>query len=386
MRRRWLLGVGLLVAVAGTSVGLALTLGRGTTAGTESAAAARQAALGSPPANQTPPHGVTELSILAAHLAMMVHSVPTIEPNGAMGSNRSGFHSVGFQRPFDNHVEQDLVKQNASDFSLAVTAIEYCFQHQNADGSFQVVQIPGASFTLNTDPIVGTIFFYADLGHSLSLMQDSSWFTSSSSLASVRARLDALRPKIALGLDWLTAPSQQKTVQNTGRSDTNRWTYGAEAYLLIGQWLNNAGDISIGEGLLQKAEGNLQADGTILEKGGFDSGYQSVSLDNLLRIWFHLGPDLTSLSPALFTMITKGVGREVQAIQPSGQVSHANNTRTYCGGENFRGKPKQGGGNSVVRVLLYYSGVTTSSQLTSTAQSILNFYATHTHSLCALPT
>jgi hypothetical protein len=220
------------------------------------------------------------------------------------------------------------------------------------------VQVPGASYSLNTDPIVEDVFFYADLGHALELLQQSPWYTTSSATASMRARVEALRAKIALGLQWLAAPPQLPTVENTGAHDTNRAIYGAEAFLLTGEWLQDAGAIGIGEGLLQAAERNLQPDGTILEKGGFDSGYQSVSLDNLFRIYFNLNTSLASLKAPVWNMITKGLAREIQAIDPTGEVSHANNSRTYCGGESFRGKPKQGGCNDVTRVLVDYSALT----------------------------
>lgn len=332
-----------------------------------------------------PPAG-SELAIASAHPNLVVQSTPNIDPDGAIGTNRGAWHSLGFQRPFGNDVESALIKQDPGGLSLAIKALEYSYEHQLADGSFQVVQVAGAPYQLNTDPIVGTIFFYGDLGHALELLQDSTWYQTSADTASVRARVEALRPKIALGMQWLSAPSQLPTVENTGRKDTNRATFGAEAFLLTGEWLNDSADTSIGAGLLHQAEGNLQPDGTILEKGGFDSGYQSVSLDNLLRMSMHLGGGLAFLKPPLWTMISKGVAREEQAIQPTGQVSHANNTRTYCGGETFRGKPKQGGGNDVVRVLVYYASLTGNPALITTAQRIVTFYATNTHSLCAPPT
>lgn len=76
--------------------------------------------------------------------------------------------------------------QDANELSQTIKAIEYCYQHQNADGSFQVVQIPGASFQLNTRDVVGTVFFYSDLGHALELFQESTWFQASGDTASLR--------------------------------------------------------------------------------------------------------------------------------------------------------------------------------------------------------
>jgi len=316
---------------------------------------------------------------------MVVFSLPTVKADGSIGRNQDGFHSVDFQRPFGNHVVSALVKQDEAELSSAIKAIEFCYQHQNADGSFQVVQIRGAAYTLNTDPIVGTAFFYADLGHALALLHDSQWFMTDPSTSALRQRIEALRPGIARGLHWLSAPSQEPTVENTGKHDTNRGTFGAEAFILTGEWLGDSSAIATGEELLRQAEGNLQPDGTILEKGGFDSGYQSVSLANLFHIYFHLAPGEESQRPALWNIIVKGTAREQLAILATGEVSHTANSRTYCGGESFRGKQKQGGGDDVVRVLAYMSGITGNVSLLTTAQGIVHFYATHPHNLCSVP-
>lgn len=378
--RRRLAGLGIaLLAVAATAAVVAAHLWAApqTGAGTGNGLVV-VAAPSSPPG--------TELSVIAAHLSLVVNSTPKITTVGAIGTNKTAFHSIGFQRPFSNDLEVALAKKDATGLSDAVTALEYTFAHQNPVGSFQVVQVPGAAYSLNTDPIVGDVFFYADLGHALELLQQSPWYTTSSATASMRGRVEALRAKIALGLHWLAEPAELPTVKSTGTNDTNRAIYGAEAFLLTGEWLDDSSAIGIGEGLLHSAEGNLQPDGTILEKGGFDSGYQSVSLDNLFRIYLNVSDSLASLKAPLWNMITKGLARELQAIEPTGEVSHANNSRTYCGGENFRGKPKQGGGNDVTRVLVYYSALSGQTSLLSTAESVRTFYTTNTHSLCALPT
>jgi hypothetical protein len=264
--------------------------------------------------------------------------------------------------------------------------MEYSFQHQNPDGSFQVVQIPGAGFQLNPVDIVGTVFFYGDLGHALMLLQDSPWFQSDPATAALRQRLGSLRPAVDRGMRWLTDPAQQRTVQSTGRHDTNRATFGAEAYLLTGEWLGDNRYVSIGEGLLQQVEGNLQPDGTILEKGGFDSGYQTVSLDNLWHIYFHLDGTLASLRAPAWNVLVKGTARETRSVEATGEISHSGNSRTYCGGETFRGKQKQGSGRDATRIFAYMGGVTGNAALIRTAQSIVTFYDTNTnHNLCALP-
>jgi hypothetical protein len=387
-RSRWLLAASLLaVFVVSSGAGALVAHETAPPTASRSSSSPSSGSAGAPLASVPAPavDGASELTIAAARLDMVVHSTFKIDPDGSIGTNHSGWHSLGFQRPFGNDAEVALIKQDPRALSLAVTALEYSYQHQNPDGSFQVTQVPGAAYQLNTDPVVGVVFWYGDLGHVLQLLTDSQWYRTSPETAAIRARVDALRSKIALTLRWLSAPTQLKVVQNTGNQDTNRATFGAEGFLLTGEWLDDPAVIAIGTGLLHKAEANLQPDGAILEKGGFDSGYQSVSLDNLLHLYMHLNGNLASLKPALWTMINRGMSREKQAIGPTGQLSHANNTRTYCGGESFRGKQKQGGGNAVVRDLVFYSALTNDASLVSTANSVVQFYAGNPHDLCALP-
>src|SRR5215472_12074978 len=41
----------------------------------------------------------SEVALAAAHLDLVVRSLPAIDPSGAIGTNRAAWHSIDYQRP-----------------------------------------------------------------------------------------------------------------------------------------------------------------------------------------------------------------------------------------------------------------------------------------------
>lgn len=334
-----------------------------------------------PPAPQV---AGTELAASAAHLNLVLFGLMPIAANGALSFNVGGWHSVGGQRDLTNYVLFALVHDNVAYLNQAMDAMAYTFANQSADGSWPQVAIsgspypPGGGFT-------GTIFFYASLGKSLGLMQDSPWFMTSAATAPQRGRLAALAPKIARGLAWLSGPANSQQLQLMGKGalrDTNRAAAAAEGFLLVGHWLNNAADTAIGERLLLQVESNQLPDGTILEAGGFDAGYQKVSIDHLYDIYFHLTGSLASFRAGVWNELAKGIAKENTVVEPSGEINFNGSTRVACGGETYHGEPKQGAGRDLSRVEEYTAVVTGKSSYLDIAARVINYYLTHTHSHC----
>jgi hypothetical protein len=331
-----------------------------------------------------PQLNVTELAVSAAHLNLVLFGEPTIAADGSMGTNIGGWHSVGSQRDVTNHFLGALATDNAADLSRAMAALEYTFAHQNADGSWPQVDIPGSPYPPGGG-FMSTIFFYASLGRSLGLAEDSHWFETSAATSALRARLAALAPLMERGLAWMRGPVNSQQMQNMGKGaqrDSNRAAAGAEGFLLVGQWLHSAADVATGQRLLLQVESNQLPDGTILEAGGFDAGYQTVSLNHLYDIWFHLYGSLAGLRGGVWNELVKGTAKENSVVLPSGQINFDGSTRVDCGGETFHGQPKQGSGQALARVEVYTAGVTGNTSLLGTAARIINYYNTHTHSHC----
>ena len=333
-----------------------------------------------PAAPANPP---TQLSVDITHLGLVQFGLNgIIGPNGAMGMNLvdSGWYSLGEQGPFE-HLLHAAATDNVVEMASVLTSLEYTYAHQNADGSWPSVAIPGSPYPPGGE-FVGEAFFYSDLGRSLGILEDSTWFQTASATSSLRARLNALRPRIALGLHWLGTSSSHISIFAMGANDTNRGAAAAEAFLLVGQWVNDAAAIATGEQLLQHVEANQLPDGTILESGGFDPGYQTVSLNHLWDAYFHLSGSLVSLRAGIWNELQRGLAKEQTVVSPSGKVNYSDGSRTGCGGEKYHGQPKQGGGQALSRALVYTAATTGDSALLAEAAAVINYYNTHSHSHC----
>jgi hypothetical protein len=325
----------------------------------------------------------SQLSVDIAHLSLVQFSLNgTIGANGAMGMNLldKGWYSLGEQGPFE-HLLHAAATQSAAEMATVLTALEYTYAHQNADGSWPSVAIPGSPYPPGGE-FVGQAFFYSDLGRSLGILQDSAWFQTSSATGALRARLNALRPGIASGLRWLGTSASHISIFAMGANDTNRGAAAAEAFLLVGQWVNDSADITTGEQLLQHVEANQLPDGTILESGGFDPGYQQVSLNHLWDIYFHLSGSLVSLRTGVWNELQRGLAKEQTVVSPSGQINYSHGSRTGCGGEKYHGQPKQGGGQALSRALVFTAATAGASALLVEAAAVINYYNTHSHSHC----
>ena len=321
-------------------------------------------------------NGSGELAYDAAHLDLVVIKPSPIDPDGAMGANRGGqYHTVGEQRHVDPHVIHGLVTEDTTELGAAVTAIEYAFQHQNPDGSFQVVQFANSSVTLQTYDPVGVDFFMSDLGHCLVLFHESNWFQTSPQAAALLQRVNALRPKIALSLQWLSQSAQVAEIEKDATNDTNRLAIASAAYLLVGSWLGDPAGMQVGATMAHEVTSRLTPDGVIPENGGYDSSYQSVSLLHLYWIDLHVLAQEPALTTPVEQAISKGIARQLQNVMSTGQISTTGNTRVYCGGETFRGKAKGGDYKDLVIVLTYESAQASNPTELQSAQSIAAFYA-----------
>jgi hypothetical protein len=318
---------------------------------------------------------VSELGIAEAHPSLVALKLPPVHAGGAIGFNYPTWYSLGEQRRSSVFVLKGLVSRDTSMLSTGVAVMEFSFAHQLPDGSFRYTPPPGSGNATKTSDPVGTAFFYADLGHSLELLDESTWFQTSPETSALRQRVEALRTGIGRGLDWLLEPAQMTQLQQTGHSGTNRWTFGINGLVLVGQWASDQSAVQQGMRLLQDVLGSQQPDGTFPERGGFDSSYQGVTLSNLVVLDLHLSAGDSSVKPSLQSAIARGVDRERRAIQADGQIVTLGNTRVFCGGETFLGKPKGGDYQGVVTAFLYDSAIRNDAALASAAQSVASHYA-----------
>lgn len=96
-----------------------------------------------------------------------------------------------FQRACTAPVTQGLFNNNPQQLSKGIQALEYAF---NANSSFKL----STKFTTPQEIASVGAFFYSELGHSLLLAQNSSWFQSNTQTIQLRDRLN-----LDIIADWM---------------------------------------------------------------------------------------------------------------------------------------------------------------------------------------
>lgn len=300
-------------------------------------------------------------------LRTLALSIP-LDKNGAVGRNKKGYISVAFQRHSSELIAYGILTKNVKLIETGVKILEYAFAHQKPDGSF-IDNSPKQSTGSRASAVA---FFYNDLGHSLLLLKDSSWFQKSKETANLRVRLNKLLAPANTSLTWLMG--QQKALKHYDRNTTNRKFFDVVACYLAGKALNRKDAIKMGENLAQAVLQQQTEQGFFLEEGGYDTSYQAVSLRLALLLYTHLEPDTVSLQQDLWMAIEKGIHWQLDHILPTGEISTAGNTRVYPGGEKYFGREKKVDYKEVILALNFYSQLSGDRLTQSAADRVLTFY------------
>jgi len=304
-------------------------------------------------------------------LRNQAESVNVNPRDGAVGINKSKYMSVGIQRRSSELTTYAILTKNVNLMETAIRIIEYAFAHQQLDGSFQdyTPKISQGGRASNV------AFFYHDLGHSLLLLQSSQWFQKSEETANLRVRLNNLKTSANTSLTWLMA--QEEALMNNDKDTTNRLFFDADAYYLVGKALGRPDAVAMGKRFAQAALQQQTETGIFLEKGGYDSSYQGVSLRTALLLYVNLQTDDVFLKRNLWNAITRGMNLELAHMSPTGQVSTERNTRVYFGGETYLGKEKRFDYLNLVFAINYYSYLSKKPFDKKIADRVFEFYHNH---------
>lgn len=234
--------------------------------------------------------------------ALFAAASPQIDGTGAVESNIGGFQHVGHQRHalwtlFDAIATDDQAKA-----SLVMLAMEYAFARQHADGYFT----NGLGLT-PTEGAEADSFFLAAYGRAQAIVLASKW------RAVFQARLDGLQAGVLRAGLW-QAENKAAIIAHAS-DDTNRRWYAALA-MAFGRQQAVAREHADGSMARQHTTGYYT------ESGGFDSGYQAVSLAQVaaLAIYDRHRPVMASLRAAAEWM----QGR----VQSGGSIDTTGNTRS----------------------------------------------------------
>lgn len=263
----------------------------------------------------------------------------TPNSSGALGRNKTAYFHVRFQMGLNTMADYAVYSQQTTALEYAINSIEYSFQNQLSNGNFRLVIPTGTSGPAPTivDSASGVAFFLSSLGSALNTFQQSSWYNSPS-ISLYKNRVEILRPKIQLAVNWLVA---QKTVLELGDQNApNRLFFNALAYYSLGKWLNDISVKNIGLQFAQLAISKKNVAGYFLEDNGWDSSYQGVNLNIGFNL-YSLLDDTEPIKSILWDCLSCATDWQKSRVLNNGEISTKNNTRVYPGGELFLGQEKQ---------------------------------------------
>jgi hypothetical protein len=324
-------------------------------------------------ANTTPSlPSSSEWQVISANPSLMRYysrSVDVDRNTGAVGLNKQGYISVGLQRHSSQQLAYGLLTKDISLLDASIKVLEYGFARQQQDGSFQTTPL---SLTTGVSAQDAAFFFY-DVGHTLLLAKNSEWFQTAPETASLRSRLQNLTNPISYSLSWLT--QQSSTLESKDRSGTNRLFIDANAYYLVGKALGRDDAIAQGKNFARMALQQQSSEGFFLERGGYDSSYNAVSLRHALLFYMNLDPNNLALRQELWQGIEKGINWQLTRIAPSGEVLTDGNSRISPGGEEYAltGSEKKVDYKEVILALDYYAKLTGNAVVQDAANRVRNY-------------
>lgn len=334
--------------------------------------AATSAPLPLPAPSSPAPEGGVEGDIIAAmrsdptFLKLLRARAPKVAPDGAVGRNINHYADAAAQRDTIWLALRGLATGNAEDIDGTVRSLEYAFIHQMPAGNF--ANTHGLSALRAVE---GDAFFLQAFGRIYFLIADSSF------RSMALPRLDDLKPRLALAMQWLAVNTAE--LQRQDQLATNRLFFDAVAFYLNGKILGDASLRTVGMTFARAGLSNQRPDGTFNEHDGTDSSYQAVSILNITGLIAHT--DNPEFRARLMDALRRGTAWEKTRILPDGQVAVAGNSRTGLGQEQFMGRPKDVNYPEVALALLYASVLLGDGSLRALGDSVVNYFDAHIHAL-----
>ena len=310
--------------------------------------------------------------VISANPSLMRYysrSVSVDRNNGAVGLNQKEYISVGLQRHSSELIAYGILTKDTGLIDTGIKVLEYAFDYQQPDGSFRTTP---KSLTTGSAAQDGA-FFYYDLGYSMLLLKDSQWFQTASETESLRSRADNLQDPAKTSLTWLVG--REPVLIEKDRSGTNRLFYDANAYYLVGKATGRSDALKLGESFARRALQQQASEGFFVERGGYDSSYNAVSLRQAILLYTNLKSDATSLKQDLGKAIEKSVAWQLTRIAPTGEVLTEGNTRIKPIGEQYTltGTVKKVDYKEVVLALDYYAKLSGDAVAQDAANRVRNY-------------
>ncbi|QLE43841.1 hypothetical protein FD723_27640 [Nostoc sp. C052] len=284
-------------------------------------------------------------------------------PNGANAANvlwirnQSRHWYIEEQRYGEDLIIGGLIKNDPQTIEAGFKMFDWGFAHQVDDGSF----------FRTGDRFHSTSFFVQAVAHTLLVIQQSPYSEK------YAAQVAKYKPLVHRAARWMISPNIWEKGIKRNKPYTHRRYLVAAALALTGKLTGDEELIKYAHKSLEDGLSLQRPDGVNPEKGGHDSGYQTVGIMYAQR-WVTYFPN-DSLTSKVVQMIDKSLSWEKTRILPSGEISSEGNTRT---GQQERirdgSRYKKVGPGSQIRTFAYWASVTGNQKWEESARKIARFY------------
>jgi hypothetical protein len=296
------------------------------------------------------------MNVFEPHILRAEYQNNLPDSTGAMDRNIGKYFQVRYQMGLVYLINYAIVNKDQEALTKFLSAVNYSFQYQASKGDFPIV-VPNRSGLSNvpapSDSTGLLSFFLSSMGTAYLSLDQSDWFKNTPELISCRNRINSFKEKISLSAHYFL--SRSDVLFNSDKGYANRYFFAALSFFTTGEYL--ADDELKLKGLFFLTEAlKLQADdGYFIEKGGYDSSYNGVSL-RLAFILYAFLPDDHPMKKPLWQGIIKALQWQGRRILTTGEISAEGNTRVYPGGEKFLGNEKGIDWSSSVKAfyMMYY--------------------------------
>lgn len=294
------------------------------------------------------------------------------DTNGAIDRNKEGYFHVRFQAGILSLANYIIANDNIEAVEKYLSALKYSFTYQNENGNFlfnSPQNIEGSPS--KCDSIGFTNFFLNPLGISLLALQDYR-AGSEYNLSNFTSSLKLYDIKIKKSLDYLLG--QRDRLYKCDIGFTNRIFAEAITFYTLGVFTEKFEAESLGIDLLAKALECSDSEGFFIEKDGYDSSYNGVSLKDAIFFYSLLDNKYRNIKKELWNSIIKCAEWQLSRVLASGEIRTDGNTRVCAGCEQYIGEEKKVAWSSSVKAfyMLYY--YTKDNKYIKKAKLIENFY------------
>ena len=287
---------------------------------------------------------------------------PAIASNGAIGQNIAAYTNVSFQRSDTWTTMLALQEGSTSDLAPAVAAMQFGFQQELPNGSFN-----------NVGAILDWTNYESDAFFLQSFAEDYLSIKSSSLWPTFATQLTALIPKFSSAMTWLA--TQASALSTADAEAPNRLFLDAIAFELGGQILNNNSYVQTGVNFVNQALALQSPNGYYMEDGGWDSSYNGTSM---LAVETLLTYSTNSAQVSQLTAsLASAASWEESRISASGEVLTTGNTRTAGQEIGPSGSIKDVNYGEVAASLLYAGTILGSSAATNAGDAVAGYALVH---------